>query len=40
VRVFDLERRDYGQMIHEGDYGIVPQDLVFVPHMVEGFSAD
>ena len=40
VRVFDLERRDYGQMIHEDDYGVVPQDLVFVPHMVEGFSAD
>jgi len=40
VRVFDLERRGYGQMIHVEADGIVPQDLVFVPHMVEGFSAD
>ncbi|WGS49822.1 hypothetical protein LFL96_19060 [Paraburkholderia sp. D15] len=40
VRVFDLERRDYGQTIHVDDFGILPQDLVFFPYLIDGFSAN
>lgn len=40
VRVFDLEPREYGRMIHLDASGGDPIEVVFVPQQVEGFSAD
>jgi hypothetical protein len=40
VRVFDLEPREHGKMIHLNAFDGALQELVFFPHPIEGFSAD
>lgn len=40
VRVFDLTRVQYGEMIHLAVENDAPQQLTFFPHPIEGFTAD
>lgn len=40
VRVFNLEPREYGKMIHLDSSNGDSPELVFSPQLVEGFSAD
>jgi len=40
VCVFDLAPHEYGKMIHLDASNGYPQELVFFPPPVEGFSAD